>query len=88
MKIENGLIVTRKPNESLESLLNRFRNKVDAEGILKDYKLNVMFSREERIKFKEFSNKRRIDKKQKRIQEAIVRSTGDDFTKRKKDGVI
>jgi ribosomal protein S21 len=65
--------VNRKKNESIESLINRFRSKVASDGIIKDYKLNVMFSREEREKFKKFSNKRRIEKKNKRIKEAINR---------------
>jgi ribosomal protein S21 len=65
--------VYKKKNESIESLINRFRSKVASEGIIKDYKLNVMFSREEREKFKKFSNKRRVEKKNKRIQEAINR---------------
>ena len=71
---EKGIGVNRNKGESLESLISRFRYKIDHEGILKDYKLNVMFSREERERFKEFSNKRRNDKKNKRIQEAIVRT--------------
>jgi len=65
--------VVRKKNESIESLINRFRSKVVKEGIIKDYKLNVMFSREERDKFKKFSTKRRVEKKSKRIKEAINR---------------
>jgi len=65
--------VVRKKNESIESLINRFRSKVAKEGIIKDYKLNMMFSREERNKFKKFSTKRRVEKKNKRIKEAINR---------------
>jgi ribosomal protein S21 len=65
--------VYKRKNESIEIFINRFRSKVASEGIIKDYKLNVMFSREEREKFKKFSNKRRVEKKNKRIQEAINR---------------
>lgn len=84
---EIGIGVSRNKGESLESLISRFRHKVDAEGILKDYKLNVMFSREERLRFKEFSNKRRVEKKNKRIQEAIDR-TSEFGGKIKKEGTI
>lgn len=82
-----GLVITRKPNESLEALINRFRHAVDAEGILKDYKLNVLFSREERDKFKKFSTKRRSDKKNKRITDAMHR-TVDTSKQKKSDGVV
>jgi len=88
MKEVKGICVTRKPHESLEGLISRFRHKVDAEGVLKDYKLNVMFSREEREKFKMFSNKRRVDKKVKRVKEAIDRSGQNLAVKRKKEGTI
>lgn len=85
--MNEGIGVIRRPNESLEGLINRFRNKVESESILKDYKLNVMFSREERKRFKEFSNKRRFDKKNKRIKEAIGRSHNG-FAIKKKEGTI
>lgn len=74
MREVQGVSVTRKQYESLDALISRFRHAVDAEGILKDYKLNVMLSREERTRFKEFSNKRRADKKSKRVNKAIGRS--------------
>ena len=86
---ERGIGVNRNKGESLEGLISRFRRKIDEEGILKDYKLNVMFSREERIRFKEFSNKRRVEKKNKRIQEAIGRTTEfSSIPKPRKEGTV
>jgi ribosomal protein S21 len=85
--MSEGIGVIRRQNESLEGLISRFRHKVESEGILKDHKLNVMFSREERKRFKEFSNKRRSDKKSKRVKEAIDRTHSGNYSK-KKDGVI
>lgn len=66
-----GVSVVRKQYESTEQLVNRFRSVVKEQGILKDHKLNVMMSREERKNFKEFARSRRFQKKQKRIVDAM-----------------
>jgi hypothetical protein len=70
MKLIN-CVVERKPGERLESLINRFSKKINDEGVLKDHKLNVLSSREERKQFKLFASKRRTRKKIKRVSHAM-----------------
>jgi len=60
-------MVERRQYESFDQLLYRFRQTVEKDGILKDYRLNVMMSREERKRFKQFANDRRVQKKLKRV---------------------
>ena len=63
--------VTKKDYESSERLINRFNKLVSDEGIMKDHKLNVVLTRQEREQFKIFASKRRDRKKTKRIKTAI-----------------
>jgi ribosomal protein S21 len=69
--MSTNVCVKRGSKEPFESLLLRFRRKVESESVLKDYKCNVMMSREERKKFKEFTSSRRVKKKQKRISTIV-----------------
>lgn len=57
--------------ETVYSLVNRFIRKVDADGILKDYKLSKMTKRD-RETFKKFSSDRRKQKQLKRVQAATL----------------
>jgi ribosomal protein S21 len=70
-----GVVVERRQYESIDSLLYRFRQSVEKDGILKDFRLNTMMSREERRRFKKFANDRRMQKKLKRVDD-ITNSSG------------
>ena len=49
--------VEKREYESTERLINRFNKLVNDEGIMKDHKLNVILTREERKQFKIFASK-------------------------------
>ena len=58
---------------SLEEAIRKFNSEVKDSGILRDYKINVIMSREERRAFKKFIRDRRRKKKQQRILRALER---------------
>lgn len=66
-----NITVERYANESFEAFHARFKKMVNVEGVLKDHKMNVLMSRNERKKFKQFAASRRTRKKQKRVVNAI-----------------
>ncbi len=69
--VTDNCSVSARKGEPTDSLIRRFTRVVHRDGILKDYKLNVLLSREERANFKQFAALRRVRKKQKRVSSAM-----------------
>ncbi len=65
-----NVCVTPYKNETIYGLINRFNKMVESEGVLKDYKISSM-RKNDRVKFKKFTNERRIEKVRKRVESIL-----------------